>query len=90
MASLRKPFCKVRGEADDLRGILRNGLPIRKMIPGMLDTEMIEETAEIVNEAIKGKVQVNLIINSRVGGNAPLIGQKISDRLHKEKQQGLF
>lgn len=64
--------------------------PFDKMIPGMLDTEMIEETAEIVNEAIKGKVQVNLIINNRVGGNAPLIGQKISDRLHTETQQGLF
>ena len=33
---------------------------------------------------------MNLIINNRAGGNAPLIAQKIADRLHKEMQQGLF
>jgi hypothetical protein len=35
------------------------------MNPGMLDSEMIEDTIKIVNEAIKDKVQVNLIINNR-------------------------
>ena len=64
--------------------------PFDKMFPGMLDPEMIEDTAKIVNEAIKDKVQVNLIINNRAGGNAPLIAEKIVERLHKEKQQGLF
>ena len=56
----------------------------------MLNQEMIEETAKIVNEAIKDRAQVNLIINNRAGGNAPLVAQKIVDRLHKEKKQGLF
>ena len=51
---------------------------------------MIEDTTKIVNEAIKDKVQINLIINNRAGGNAPLIAQKIADRLQKEKQQKLF
>jgi len=64
--------------------------PFDKMIPGMLDMKMIEDTAKIVNEAIKDKVQVNLIINNRAGGNAPLIAQKIADRLHKQKQQRPF
>jgi hypothetical protein len=64
--------------------------PFDKMVPGMLDPEMIEDTAKIVNEAIKDKVQVNLIINNRAGGNAPLIAQKIADRLHKQKQQRPF
>ena len=64
--------------------------PFDKIIPGMLDPEMIEDTAKIVNEAIKDKVQVNLIINNRAGGNAPMIAEKIAERLHKEKQQGLF
>ena len=50
---------------------------------------MIEDTAKIVNEAIKDKVQVNLIINNRAGGNAPRIAQKIADRLHSEKPQRL-
>ena len=48
-----------------------NAFPFDKMVPGMLDPEMIEDTVKIVNEAIKGKVQVNLIINNRIGGNAP-------------------
>ena len=56
----------------------------------MLDSEMIEDTAKIVDEAIKDKVQVNLIINNRAGGNAPLIAEKVPDRLHSEMQPGLF
>ena len=64
--------------------------PFDKMVPGMLDPEMIEDTAKIVNEAIKDKAQVNLIINNRAGGNAPRIAQKIADRLHSEKRQKLF
>jgi len=43
-----------------------------------------------VNEAVKDKIQVNLIINNRAGGNAPLIAQKIADRLQTEGQQRLF
>ena len=56
----------------------------------MVDPEIVEDTLKIVNEAIKDMVQVKLIINNRVGGNAPLISQQIADRLHKEKQQRLI
>jgi hypothetical protein len=41
--------------------------PFDKMVSGMLDPEMIQDTAKIVNQAIKEKVQVNLIINNRAG-----------------------
>ena len=75
------------GEADGLRGILAKAFPFDKMGGGMLDSEMIEDTAKIVDEAIKDKVQVNLIINNRAGGNAPLIAEKVADRLHSEMQQ---
>ena len=61
-----------------------------KMIPGMLDSEMIEDTAKIVNEAIKDKVQVNLIIKNRAGGNVHLIDQNVADRPHSQKQQKLL
>jgi hypothetical protein len=57
------------------------------MLPGILDPEMIEDTTKTMNEAQKNKVQVRLIINNRAGGNAPLIAQKIADRLHSEKPQ---
>jgi len=53
--------------------------PFDKMVPDMLIQEMIEDKAKIVSEAIKDKVQVNLIINNRAGGNAPLIAQKIAE-----------
>jgi hypothetical protein len=36
-----------------------------KMIPGMLNPEMIQDTARIVNEAIKDRIHVNLIVNNR-------------------------
>ena len=64
--------------------------PFDKMVPGMLDPEMIEDTVKIVNEATKDKVRANLIINNRAGGNAPLIAQKIADRLHSGKQHNLL
>ena len=51
---------------------------------------MIEDTLKIVNEATVDKIQVNLIINNRAGGNAPLIAQKIAERLHEGRQQGLL
>jgi hypothetical protein len=56
--------------------------PFDKMVPGMLDPEVIEDPVKIVNEAIKDKVKVNLIINNRAGGSAPRIAQAIADRLH--------
>ena len=56
----------------------------------MLNPEMIEDPAKIVDEAQKDKLHVNLIINNRVGGNAPSIADKIADRLYSEKQQKLF
>jgi hypothetical protein len=34
--------------------------------------------------------QVNLIINNRAGGNAPLIAEKIAERLLSEKPQRLL
>ena len=37
----------------------------------MLVVEIIEDNLKIVTEAIKDKIQVNLIINNRAGGNAP-------------------
>jgi hypothetical protein len=40
------------------------------MISGMLNSEMIEDTARNVNAAIKEKVRVNLFIDNPAGGNA--------------------
>jgi len=39
--------------------------PFEKMVPGRLDPEMVEDTAKIVYEGVKDKVQIKLIINNR-------------------------
>ena len=98
---LRKQFAKVKGELfnSGRQLVIRlitplrmsyeesyvKAFPFEKLVSGMLDPEMIEDTVKVVNEAVKDKIQVNLIINNRAGGNAPLIAQKITDRLHSEK-----
>ena len=105
-AALRKQFAKVRVEFFNSgnQAIIRLITPLRmscgesyakafpfdKMVPSMLDPETIQDTAKIVNEATTDKIQVNLIINNRAGGNAPLIAQEIAERLDPEKQQGFF
>jgi hypothetical protein len=43
--------------------------------------EMVLETVEIVKAPIENGVMVNLIVNNRAGGNAPLIAQAIAQKL---------
>ncbi len=103
---LRKQFAKVRFDFSNSgkRVVIRlitpprmsyeesyaKVFPFDKMVSGMLDPEMIQDSIRIVNDAIKDKIQVNLIINNRAGGNAPLIAQKIAEKLHSEKEKRLF
>ena len=54
--------------------------PFDKLIDGMMSHHMVEETAEIMSAAIREGVGVNVIINNRAGGNAPLIAQKVSEK----------
>jgi uncharacterized protein YecE (DUF72 family) len=51
--------------------------PFDKLVEGMMQPEMVRETVEIVKTAIEKGELVNLIINNRAGGNAPLITQEI-------------
>jgi len=41
---------------------------------------MVQEIGEIIRTAVLGEVVVNLSINNRAGGNAPLIGQVIAEK----------
>jgi hypothetical protein len=64
--------------------------PFDKLVEGMMAPEMVLETVEIMKAAIEKGVLVNLIINNRAGGNAPLIAQKIAERfLGKPKSKTL-
>ncbi len=45
-----------------------------------MDPKMVDETAELMWTAVNQGVQVNVIVNNRAGGSAPLIAQKIAER----------
>ena len=51
--------------------------PFNKVVNGMMNPEMITDTVEIIRNAVKDGVQVNVIINNRAGGNAPLIAREL-------------
>ena len=54
--------------------------PFDKLVEGMMAPEMVLETVEILKTAIEKGVLVNLIINNRAGGNAPLIAREIAEK----------
>ena len=54
--------------------------PFDKLIDGMLDPRMIEDTIQLIMEAIRRERGIAIIINNRAGGNGPLIAQSIATR----------
>ncbi len=60
--------------------------PFDQLVEGMLATEMILETGDIIKDAIGKGMLVNLIINNRAGGNAPLIAQAIAEKFLPKRQ----
>ncbi len=38
---------------------------------------MIAQTAQLMWEAVRGEVEINIIINNRAAGNAPRLAQRI-------------
>lgn len=54
--------------------------PFDKMVDGMLDHDMVEDTASLMWRGIEKDVQMNVIINNRAGGNAPMIAQQVAQR----------
>jgi uncharacterized protein YecE (DUF72 family) len=59
--------------------------PFDKMVDGMMNPDMIDDTIRIIMEGIKRRKRMNLIINNRAGGNAPMIGQQIAKKLQGVK-----
>jgi uncharacterized protein YecE (DUF72 family) len=59
--------------------------PFDKMVDGMMNPEMIDDTVEIIKEGIKRRKKMVLIINNRAGGNGPVIAQEIAKRLQEAK-----
>jgi hypothetical protein len=60
--------------------------PFGKLIDGMLDPRMIEDTVQLIREALRRERRIAIIINNRAGGNAPLIEQLILLRYVKNEK----
>ena len=54
--------------------------PFDQMVEGMLQPRMVEETARLMEQGIREGVVMNVIINNRAGGNAPLIARQVAQR----------
>jgi uncharacterized protein YecE (DUF72 family) len=54
--------------------------PFDKLVDGMLNLEMLEDTVRLILAGVKRKVRMNIIINNRAGGNAPMIAQQIGEK----------
>lgn len=54
--------------------------PFDRLVPGMMSGEMITQTVEIIQEALKQDKHINVIVNNRSGGNAPLIAREVARR----------
>ena len=54
--------------------------PFDKLIDGMVQPAMVDQTAHLMWEAILQGARINIIINNRAGGNAPLIARMIAAR----------
>jgi hypothetical protein len=60
--------------------------PFDKMVDGMMDPHMVEDTVWLIYEGTRQGIHMNVIINNRAGGNAPMMAQEIS-RVFLEKDR---
>ena len=54
--------------------------PFDKMVEEMFQPEMVAETATLMRAGINQGVRMNILVNNRAGGNAPLIARQIARR----------
>lgn len=54
--------------------------PFDRLVEGMLQPEMVLDTVEIMKTAIEKRITVNVLVNNRAGGNAPLIAREIAEK----------
>ena len=52
--------------------------PFDRMVEGMVNPQMIEDSVRLIREAIRRQRKIAIIINNRAGGNGPLIAQQVA------------
>ena len=56
------------------------GFPFDKLVEDLAQPEMILETVDIMRRALDQKIALNILVNNRAGGNAPLIAQALMEK----------
>jgi hypothetical protein len=64
--------------------------PFDKMVEGMLQETMLDDTVHLIRRGIEKDVQVNVIVNNRSGGNAPEIARMLAQRFLDQFSQISF
>jgi hypothetical protein len=54
--------------------------PFDRLVEAMLQREMVEEASELLWIGVNQGVRMNVLINNRAGGNAPMIAQQVAQR----------
>jgi len=60
--------------------------PFDRLVEGMATPEMIEDTVGLMEKGIEKKARMNVIVNNRAGGNAPLTARQIVSRFAAREQ----
>ncbi len=61
--------------------------PFDRIVENMIQPAMVHQTARLMCEAVENNVGINIIINNRAAGNAPLLAQKIIREFARQKAQ---
>jgi uncharacterized protein YecE (DUF72 family) len=56
----------------------RRAFPFDRLVENMLSPGMIEDAVGITARALREDVRVNMVVNNRAGGNAPLIARRFA------------
>jgi uncharacterized protein YecE (DUF72 family) len=54
--------------------------PFNQLVQGMQSQTMVQETAELIWVAVEEGIRINIIVNNRAGGNAPLLSREIAQK----------
>jgi hypothetical protein len=54
--------------------------PFNKMVDGLLSPHMVDDTVSLTHTAIAEDIHMNIAINNRAGGSAPIIAQRIAEK----------
>jgi uncharacterized protein YecE (DUF72 family) len=76
---LMTPLCLRYEEAYE------KAFPFDKLVEGMVQPRMIEDTVRLMQIAIEQDIRLNIIINNRSGGNAPLVARQLAERFSNIK-----